>query len=183
MFKRILRKQFINYPFLEQSFVLKWTNELSSALYHAESNYKHAIEIPYKFNLFLGSFPLPCYLDIDKIIEFLTDQKAEPVKINKHLFNEYTFISESNDKKYIWYAPSSPNFKDQPIIILETFNSQYWVIDGNHRVSFFKKNELLTVSAYFLNEKALFSNDLFLNESSKIVRKFYQELCNAYDNS
>lgn len=124
---------------------------------------------------------IQCALSITKVYLYIKKQNITPISIELTQFKKLPIKKKFLNTNTIFYRQHmySMGKTNHPIIILKTFNEQFWVIDGNHRVSNKKLLLKKNINAYIVEEKNIMH--CFSNSFSLTLRKCYQEICHISD--
>lgn len=145
---------------VNELFVEKWVNILQLA-----DNTLIGKDLDFKFEhyclmtMFNNKLLMSVTFDIDKLLEIIDDLNLNIFKLP---ISQFYDLHEAKSKENILYSDKKniPMFSNDPIIILisECLDMKI-VIDGNHRVSYLRKNSkslnIEEIEAYIINDDFL----------------------------
>lgn len=128
-------------------------------------------------SIFIGSSEMRFHFDIDKAINFAYNQQSQELPLNM-----FTTKKTQNSDAFIKYTiPSTLNFVNEysacekPIILVSLLHCglRYLVIDGNHRVSARKKQNIPSINGILLPPDC--TEQLFYSNFEKAIYIFLYE--------
>lgn len=185
--KAQIRKLMKTHYYLPNHIIQKHSNRLFEVIpFETDNQEKFKY---YRFPVHIGNLDnavLDTYLNIDKIEQYFKSTKQQSKKFLLDDFSFGTRLQEVTEDIKIACTEididTTKPVSTNPIIILNKYPNKL-VIDGNTRVSFAKKklnnNDIL---GYELEYADIKLHDLYLNEYSKRLFEFYDDLVKYYDN-
>ncbi|CAC5966928.1 TPA: hypothetical protein ACF9K4_002761 [Staphylococcus aureus] len=136
-------------------------------------------------------YPFVCDIgfNISKTIDYIKNNKAQPIKLNALDFGESDYdLINYEDQGNIEFEVSK-----EPIIVVPDYittresyyprkNPSYTllVIDGNHRVSKLLRDEVNEINAYYVSLEELLENDLFITPLDGAFYSQFADLANIF---
>ena len=118
------------------------------------------------------------YEAVEKILMDLKNTKFLTGKLNLNTLANYGILNVPAE-----FNIPTVMIKDTPIIITEFISGDYLylIIDGNHRIKYWKKNNIEEVEYLFLKQEDMVRNNYFVSELDKYLYLLNNELLNLME--
>ena len=132
----------------------------------------------YYCELYFDKFYFSVNMDVEKILMDLKNTKFLTGKLNLNTLANYGILNVPAE-----FNIPTVMIKDTPIIITEFISGDYLylIIDGNHRIKYWKKNNIEEVEYLFLKQEDMVRNNYFVSELDKYLYLLNNELLNLME--